>query len=66
VTLTCFVYHENLYKLIQNEAFIKFKKPQADTIKFKKHKQVITGVFYVINQNVKIFRGFVSHRHYFR
>jgi len=35
VTLTRFVY--NLYKLIQNvhfEAYIKFKKTQADTIKF--------------------------------
>ena len=32
----------------------------------KNHKQVITGVFYVIDQNVKIFRGFVNHRPYFR
>jgi len=32
---------------------------------FKKHKEVVTGVFNVIDQNMKIFRGF-NHRPYFR
>jgi len=40
---------------------IKFKKTQADTIKLKKnHKQVIIGVFDVIDQNGKIFPDLIS------
>jgi len=44
----------NIYTFIQHSDTIKFKK---------KHKQVITVVFYVIDQNVKIFRGFVQKTH---
>jgi len=34
-------------------------------IKFKKHTQFITSVYYIIYQNVQIFRGFINHRLYF-
>jgi len=52
-------------KFIHFEAYLKILK---NTIRhsLKNHKQVITGVVYVIDQNVKIFRGFVHHRPYFR
>jgi len=43
---------------------IKFKK-HTQTLKFKNPKQFITSVYYIIYQNVQIFRGFINHRLYF-
>jgi len=55
-------------KFIYFEAYIKFLKNTSrhNKVKKTKTKAGYNCVFYVIDQNVNKFRGFVQHRPYFR